>query len=74
MYQDLRSIITDYSDVNSYILFREIEDWCLDNIDGTKWRLDYSTFLNVYGVDIPIGIQFKEDKDFTAFKLRFFVT
>ena len=66
---NLKEIINDHSDVNSYILFREMEDWCCENL--TDWRLDYSTAMCVYGVDIPSKIIFKRIADVTAFKSRF---
>lgn len=70
----LNEIITDDSDVKSYILFREMEEWCFDNLPGDHWRLDYSTQISVYGVDIPSKIVFKDESDITAFKLRFLLT
>ena len=57
--------------VESYILFREIEDWCSDNIPGNKWKFQYSPTICVQGVDIPGRIIFKSTEDFITFKLRF---
>lgn len=54
-----------------YILFRAMEDWCLTNLDRSKWRFDYSSTINVCGIDIPSRIIFWRSEDATAFKLRF---
>lgn len=60
--------------VESYILFREIEDWCTDNIPRDRWRFQYSPTICVHGVDIPGRIIFRCKEDLTAFRLRFRIT
>lgn len=61
----------DCEHAEDYILFRTIEDWCLSNVDRTRWRFDYSSTVCVCGVDIPSRIIFWLDEDVTAFKLKF---
>lgn len=73
LYQNLNAIINDYSDVKSYILFRDMEEWCYENLPTGNWKLDWSVPVTAYGVDIPSRIIFKEDSDVTAFKLRFLI-
>lgn len=70
-YIGLRNLISNSEIPESYILFRTIEDWCFDNIPNTDWRFDYAGTMTVYGVDLPIGIKFNNNKDLTAFKLKF---
>ncbi len=65
----LQDLIKDLESVESYILFRKIEDWCLDNLPRDSWRFSYSQSLCVAGVDIPGRILFKSDADLTAFML-----
>jgi len=71
VYQDLQNIINDHSDVKSYILFRDMEEWCFENLPNEHWKLDYSSPICVYGVDIPSRIIFKDSHDMVAFRLRF---
>lgn len=70
-YMKLDSLIKNPDSVESYILFREIEDWCTNNIPKDKWRFCHSPQICVHGVDIPGRIIFKSKQDFAAFKLRF---
>lgn len=67
----LQDLIQDSEAVESYTLFREIEDWCCDNLPRDSWRFSYSPSLCVVGVDIPGCILFKNNKDATYFKLVF---
>jgi hypothetical protein len=67
-YVDLNNILNDT--VESFLLFREIEDWCCDNIPQDKWKFG-SQQICVYGVDLPGRIIFIHEKDLSAFKLRF---
>lgn len=62
-------IIADTLD--SYLLFREIEDWCLENIPRDKWRFCYASPLCVQGVDLPGRIIFRSKDDLHLFNLRF---
>lgn len=68
----LDTLIRNKDCVESYILFRQIEDWCLENIPSDRWKFQYSPILNVYGVDIPGGIIFKYKEDLAAFEAAFF--
>lgn len=52
----------DCEHAGDYILFRTIEDWCLDNVDRTRWRFDYSSTICVCGIDIPNRIIFGVQK------------
>lgn len=61
----------DCEHAEDYALFREIEDWCYDNLPKGRWRLDFAHTVCVCGIDIPGRIFFWVDDDFTAFKLRF---
>jgi len=61
----------DFEYAADYIFFRAIEDWCLDNLDKTRWRFDYSSTICVCGVDIPGRIIFWLKEDLIVFKLRF---
>ena len=67
----LQDLIKDTEAVESYILFRKIEDWCTDNLPRDCWRFSYSPSLCVHGVDIPGRILFKRSEEATAFKLTF---
>lgn len=67
----LDEIIKNKDSVDSYKLFRSIEDWCCDNIPAGRWRFDYSYTVCVCGVDLPASIYFKIPEDSTAFKLKF---
>lgn len=67
----LETIIKENESVDSYILFREIENWCMNNIPRDKWRFQYSPSFSVCGVDIPGRIIFKRKEDLAAFKLHF---
>lgn len=68
-YYKLRDIIGDIDSVESYKYFRNIEDWCTDNLSNNKWKFDYSSTISVYGVDIPIGIEFNDIQDVIAFNV-----
>jgi len=61
----------DCEHAEDYKLFRTIEDWCLDNLDKTRWRFDYSSTTSVCGIDVPGRIIFGREEDVTAFRLRF---
>lgn len=61
----------DCEHAEDYMLFRTIEDWCLDNLDKTRWRFDHSSTTSVCGIDVPGRIIFGSSEDITAFKLRF---
>jgi hypothetical protein len=74
LYMKLENIIKDTETVESYILFRTIEDWCMDNVPRDRWRFCHSSHLCVLGVDIPGRIIFKCKEDLAAFKLRFGAT
>jgi hypothetical protein len=65
---NLKPILKDT--IESYILFREIEDWCLANVPRDKWHF-CSTQICVYGVDLPGRIIFTHEKDITVFRVRF---
>lgn len=67
----LQEVITNSSEADAYILFRTIEDWCLDNIPRTHWTFDHSMHMSVCGVDVPGGIIFWYNPDAIAFKLKF---
>lgn len=67
----LQDLIKDSEAVESYILFRKIEDWCCDNLPRDSWRFSYSPSLCVIGVDIPGCILFKNSETATFFKLAF---
>lgn len=72
--QNLSAVIKDHTVVESYILFREMEEWCYENLPIDRWRLDWSSTATVYGVDIPTVISFTKDSDLTAFKMRFSIS
>lgn len=67
----LDTLLKDTNSVESYILFREIEDWCTNNIPKDRWRFCHSPQICIHGVDLPGRIIFKSEQDLTAFKLRF---
>jgi hypothetical protein len=67
----LHDVIGNTEAVESYTLFRTIEDWCYDNIPDGSWQFDHSHSISAYGVDVAGGIIFKYDKDAVAFKLKF---
>jgi hypothetical protein len=67
----LEDILRNLESIESYILFRKIEDWCCDNLPRGQWRFSYSPALCVAGVDIPGRILFKSQHDATIFKLVF---
>jgi hypothetical protein len=67
----LQDLIQDSEAVESYILFRKIEDWCCDNLPRDSWRFSYSPSTSVIGVDIPGRILFKNNEAATHFKLVF---
>lgn len=67
----LNSLIKDTESIKSYIFFREIEDWCSENIPKDKWKFRHSPSLTIYGVDIPGQLIFKRKEDYAAFKLHF---
>ena len=67
----LDALIKDTESLESYKLFREIENWCVDNIPKDKWRFQYSPTICVCGVDIPGRIIFKRKEDLEAFLYRF---
>ena len=66
---NLQNIVEDT--VQGYILFRKIEDWCLDNLDKMRWRFSYSPSTCVYGIDIPGRIFFDRKEDLEVFELTF---
>lgn len=68
----LDALIKDTESIDSYILFRKIEDWCSENIPKDRWKFQYSPTICAYGVDIPGRIIFKCKEDYAAFKLHFF--
>lgn len=61
----------DCKHAGDYILFRTIEDWCMNNLNRAQWRFDYSSTISVCGIDIPGRIIFCVEEDLTAFKLQF---
>lgn len=67
----LQDILPSFDDTNSFILYRAIEDWCIDNIEKSQWRFDYSTTLCVCGIDIPGRIFFCDKKDEQKFRMVF---
>jgi len=67
----LRKLIEDYESVESFILFRNIEDWCLDNIPRHRWRFDYSHTMCVCGIDLPGRIFFWSREDAYRFVERY---
>jgi len=67
----LEVLLKDLESVDSYILFREIEDWCHENIPRHKWRFSYSPAICVHGVEIPGRIIFKDKKDMQTLRLKF---
>ena len=67
----LNDIVGDINRVESFILFRTIEDWCSDNIQNTNWKFDHAHTICLYGVDVPGVIVFKRKEDKVAFKHRF---
>lgn len=67
----LKDILPDENDVNSFVTFRNIEDWCISNLSKERWRFDYSTRINAYGVDVPARILFTSSVDATMFTLTF---
>ena len=67
----LQDLIPETDNVEAYITYRSLEDWCLDNVPRDRWRFDYSSTICVCGVDIPARIFFWDAADATAFKLAF---
>jgi hypothetical protein len=67
----LQDLLSNFDWTESFTMYRDIEDWCLDNIPRERWRFDYSSTICVCGVDIPARIFFWVEKDAVAFKLRF---
>lgn len=67
----LRDIIDNHDDVASFIRFREIEEWCKDNLYQTRWRFDFASTICVYGVDIPSRIFFWSQEDANIFRSNF---
>lgn len=61
----------DFEHAADYILFRKIEDWCLDNLNKTRWRFDHSSTICACGITIPGRIIFGSEEDLLAFKLTF---
>jgi hypothetical protein len=70
----LQELIEDYELTESYILFRNIEDWCLDNIPRHRWRFDYSHTLCVCGIDLPGRIFFWSEEDEYMFRQKYKLT
>jgi hypothetical protein len=70
-YVQLRDVIDNHEEVDSFIRFREIEEWCKDNIDRTRWRFDFASTICVYGIDIPGRIFFWSVEDANTFRNRF---
>lgn len=67
----LQDLIQDSETAESYTLFREIEDWCCDNLPRDSWRFSYSPSICVVGCDLPGRILFKNNEAATHFKLVF---
>lgn len=67
----LQNVIGNIDVVESYMLFRTIEDWCHDNVADGNWQFDYTYTICAYGVDIAGGIIFRHEEDTKAFKLKF---
>jgi len=66
-----KDILGDCNTVDAFILYRRMEEWCENNVPHTKWKLDNSSTMDVYGVDIPWRIMFNNDADSSAFFLTF---
>jgi hypothetical protein len=71
VYIRLQDIVGNKETVESYILFRTIEDWCCDNIHNSNWKFDYGSTICLYGVDVSGTIIFKCETDSDAFRLKF---
>lgn len=63
----LHDILPDLETVESYLTYQQIRDWCEENIPQNKWKFEYATQINAYGVDIPDRIFFWVDADADAF-------
>lgn len=67
----LQDLIPDLDNINAYMSYRQIEDWCDNHIPKGRWRLDYSSTICVCGIDIPGRIFFWDDIDLVTFRLAF---
>lgn len=71
MYIRLENVLGDMNILESYILFRTIEDWCYNNVIDGNWHFDYKRTICAYGVDIAGGIEFNRRNDSIAFINKF---
>jgi len=69
----LEDILPNLETVDAYLTYRHIEEWCHQNLQGSRWRFDYSSTICAHGVDIPGRIFFWSDEDATAFRLNYHV-
>lgn len=69
----LVDIIPERDNVEAYLTFRYIEDWCTEHIPRGRWRFDYSSTICVCGIDIPSRIFFWDEKDVVAFRMQYHV-
>lgn len=67
----LHDILPDLDTVESYLTYKEIGNWCQEHIPHNKWKFEYATNINAYGVDIPDRIFFWSNEDAAAFILRY---
>jgi len=71
---NLADLIPESEDVESYLTFRFIEDWCHEHIPRQRWRFDYSYTICVCGIDLPSRIFFLDDDDAELFRRNYRVT